>query len=59
MLWLTLHRREVIARKVARQRRGQTLGNCRHATQDTLSAEELRARLAWVARQAREASWRG
>ena len=29
-----------------------------HATQDELSANELRGRLAWVARQPRETSWR-
>ena len=53
-LWPTLHRRELIERKVARQRRGQKLGNVKHATQDALTTDELRVRLAWVARQARD-----
>ncbi len=57
-LWPTLHRRELIERKVARQRRGQKLGNIKHATQDALTTDELRVRLAWVARQARDIpSW--
>ena len=57
-LWITRHRKAVIERKMARQRRGQQLGHVWHATQDELSDDELRERLAWVARQAREASWR-
>ncbi len=57
-LWLTLHRKELIERKVARQRRGQRVGNVKHATQEELSTDELRERLAWVARQARDdKSW--
>ncbi len=57
-LWLTRFRKTVIERKVQRQRRGQKLGNVWHATQDELSGDELRERLTWVARQAREASGR-
>ena len=53
-LWPTLHRKELIEHKVARQRQGQKVGNLKHATQDALSADELRERLKWVARQARE-----
>lgn len=53
-LWLTCHRKALIERKVARQRGGQKLGNVRHASQDTLSTEELGQRLAWVVRQARD-----
>lgn len=55
-LWPTLHRKELIERKVARRRRGQKLGNVTHATQDELSTDELGRRLSWVAHQARELS---
>ena len=58
-LWPTVHRKELIERKVERQRRGQKLGNVKHATQNELSTDELRARLARVARQGREDSWWG
>ena len=57
-LWITRYRKAVIERKVQRQHRGQKLGNVWHATQDELSDHELRERLAWVAGQAQEASWR-
>ena len=55
-LWLTLHRKEVIERKVARRRRGQKLGNLMHARQEELSDGEIRDRLMWVVRLAREVS---
>ena len=55
-LWLTRYRKAVIERKVERQRRGQKLGNLWHATQDELSAAELREALQWSAQRAREAS---
>lgn len=58
-LWPTVHRKELIERKVERRRCGQKLGNVMHATQDDLSSDELRARLAWVARQRRAESWSG
>ena len=56
-LWPTAQRRALIARKVDRRRRGQKLGNVVHAIQDDLSTDELRERLAWVAREARASSW--
>ena len=56
-LWLIQHRREVIERKLDRQRRGARLGNLRHAAQDALSDAEIRERLEGVAQRAREA-WR-
>ena len=56
-LWPTAQRRALIERKVDRRRRGQKLGNVVHAIQDDLSADELRERLAWVAGEARAASW--
>ena len=56
-LWPTEQRRALIERKVERRRRGQKLGNVIHATQDELTTDGLRERLAWVARQARAASW--
>ena len=58
-LWMTRYRKGVIERKAGRQRRGQKLGNAWHATQDELSDAELRERVAWVACQARAASWQG
>ena len=58
-LWSTVQRKALIARKVERQRRGQKLGNVIHATQDELTTDDLRERLAWVAREARDASWCG
>ena len=57
-LWLTRYRKAVIERKVARRRRGQKLGNLWHATQDELSAAELRESLRWSAQRARDASVR-
>ena len=58
-LWITRYRQAIVERKAVRRRRGQKLGNAWHATQDALSDPELRERLAWVACQARDASWQG
>ncbi len=57
-LWLIQYRKEVIGRKVDRQRRGAGLGNLHHATQDALSAAEIRERLQAVVQCVREASHR-
>ena len=53
-LYLTLHRKAVIERKLDRQRRGAKLGNCWHVTQDELSDAEIRERLEAVAQLAQE-----
>ena len=55
-LYLTAHRKAVIERKLDRQRRGAKLGNLWHATQNELSAAEIRERLEAVAQLAREAA---
>ena len=44
-LWLTSHRRAVIARKVQAQREGRRLGNRWHRPQDELSLGERRRRV--------------
>ena len=55
-LYLTLHRKAVIERKLERQRRGAKLGGVRHASQDELSDAEIRERFEAVAELAREAA---
>ncbi len=55
-LWLIQYRKEIIERKRRRQRRGGTLGNVWHATQDELSDQDIRERLDAVVQRAREAA---
>lgn len=55
-LWIILRRREVIDRKLARQRRGANLGNVWHASQAELSDQDIRERLESVAQRIREAA---
>ena len=55
-LYLTLHRKAVIERKLDRQRRGGKLGNLQHAPQDELSDAEIRKRFEAVVELAREAA---
>ena len=52
-LWISDHRKQLIERKLAKQRAGRPLGNMRHHPQSDLSDAELRRRLAWVAQLAR------
>ena len=52
-LWIVSHRKELIERKLAKQRAGRPLGNLRHHPQSDLSDAELRRRRAWVAQLAR------
>ena len=54
-LYLTLWRKAVIERKLARKRLGGKLGNMWHATQAELSDAEIRRRLQAVAARVREA----
>lgn len=54
-LWTTLHRKEVIERKLERKRAGHKTGNLLHATQDELSPEEIQDRFDWVCRLAERA----
>lgn len=44
-LYLTLDRKELIERKLARKRAGKKLGNLMHSQQDELSEPEIRRRL--------------
>ena len=55
-LYLTLHRKMLIERKLDRQRRGAKLGGVRHAPQDELSDAEIPERFEAVAELAREAA---
>lgn len=54
-LYVQLHRKELIERKLARQRAGDKMGNLRHATRGTLTAEEIRQRLERIREWARAA----
>ena len=51
-LWPSLHRKELIERKLRRQQAGQRIGNMLHAKKSELSDAEISDRLAWVARWA-------
>ena len=47
-LYPTSHRRSLIERKVARQRKGSRIGNLVHAKQSELTQEEIHRRLKWI-----------
>jgi hypothetical protein len=53
-LWIQEHRRQVILRKLERQRAGKRTGNLRHGTAKDLSAQEIERRLEWIWARARE-----
>ncbi len=53
-LYLQEHRREVIERKLARQRAGRPVMNLLHARREALTCTEVRERLAWIGEVARQ-----
>ena len=54
-LYVQAHRKGLIERKLARQRAGLKMGNFRHETAGTLTAEEIRRRLERIRNSARAA----
>jgi hypothetical protein len=47
-LWGQHHRREIIERKMTRQRDGRSVGHLRHAQKNELTPHEISRRIAWL-----------